>query len=47
MPAKKTFSSESTSTVKTASLKLPSVGQNEKALPGFNDFSELERIGWK
>jgi hypothetical protein len=41
-----------TGTVKTASVqtpvaKIPTVGQNEEALPGFNDFNDLSKLGWR
>jgi len=33
-------------TIKTASVKLPVVGQKETALPEYSEFSDLSNIGW-
>ena len=48
MPAKRVFATESNDKiVKTASLKLPIVGNRENITnEGSEDFTSLEKLGW-
>lgn len=44
MPTRR--SSVDSGTIKTASVKLPVIGQKETPLPEFSEFSDLSHIGW-